>query len=97
MEVILHPSILKTEKIISAGIRLDAVVSSKFYHFFVYQEGLDIVQSQKYSLYAVCCNIIDPVCPDTTNLVSCIKVIFISLFICEFNVILTYYFNLLCH
>ncbi len=33
-----------------------------------------MVQSQTYSLYAVCCNIIDPVSPDTTNLVSCIKV-----------------------
>jgi hypothetical protein len=38
------------------------------------QPGLDMVQSQTYSLYAVCCNIIDPVSPDTTNLVSCIKV-----------------------
>lgn len=36
--------------------------------------GLEMVQKQTYSLYAVCCNIIDPVSPDTTNLISCIKV-----------------------
>jgi len=35
---------------------------------------LEFIESQTYLLYAVCCNVIDPVNPDTTNLVSCVKV-----------------------
>jgi hypothetical protein len=38
--------------------------------------SVDWVQSVRYELYAVCTNIMDPVNPDTTNLVSLIKVNF---------------------
>ena len=42
--------------------------------------NIEIIQSLKYELYAVCTNIMDPVNPDSTNLVSLVKVIF--LFVC---------------
>jgi len=36
--------------------------------------NIEIIQSLKYELYAVCTNIMDPVNPDSTNLVSLVKV-----------------------
>jgi len=37
-------------------------------------EGREVKESRTYHLYAVCCNVVDPVNPDSTSLVSCIKV-----------------------
>ena len=37
-------------------------------------EGKEVKESRTYHLYAVCCNVVDPVNPDNTSLVSCIKV-----------------------
>ena len=36
--------------------------------------GQNIKESRTYRLYAVCCNVVDPVNPEATSLVSCINV-----------------------
>jgi len=37
-------------------------------------EGKVMKESRTYHLYAVCCNVVDPINPDSTSLVSCVKV-----------------------
>ena len=37
-------------------------------------EDKTVTESRTYHLYAVCCNVVDPVTPEASSLISCVKV-----------------------